>query len=217
MTNWTKRRERKNEVKSRAAEPSSMFSRCRVIGCGKPARAGTEDGLDTRFCRSHADHYARHGSPYKRSYAATEIAPYRKAALTWRSILSGSTILIRHWRQENIVLVRDIPSRARREPIRIVPGRHRTSAASHWSFQKRRILDLDEDRLSSSKKFIRACKDVPARAFDINPKRTAFRHLVFEKLVQGRAWNRHVLVFSLGIRPTQVLNSFCSSLPGWQT
>jgi hypothetical protein len=60
-----------------------MFSRCRVIGCGKPARAGTDDGLDTRFCRSHADHYSRHGSPYKRSYTAKDIAPYRKAAIAW--------------------------------------------------------------------------------------------------------------------------------------
>ncbi|MDX8458190.1 hypothetical protein [Mesorhizobium humile] len=39
--------------------------------------------MDTRFCRSHADHYARHGSPYKRSYRAREINPYRAAALTW--------------------------------------------------------------------------------------------------------------------------------------
>lgn len=60
-----------------------MFTRCRVVGCSRPARAGTGDGLDTRFCRSHADHYARHGSPYKASYRAQEIKPYRVAALTW--------------------------------------------------------------------------------------------------------------------------------------
>lgn len=83
MTNWSKKRERKAEVKSRAGEPSSMFSRCRVVGCGNPVRAGTDDGLDTRFCRSHADHYSRHGSPYRRSYTAREIAPHRKAALAW--------------------------------------------------------------------------------------------------------------------------------------
>lgn len=60
-----------------------MFSRCRVVGCSRPARAGTQDGLDTRFCRSHADHYARHGSPYRASYKAQEINPYRVAALAW--------------------------------------------------------------------------------------------------------------------------------------
>lgn len=80
---WVRKRERKQDVKARAQEPSHMFTRCRVVGCSKPARAGTDDGLDTRFCRSHADHYSRHGSPYKRSYTAKEIAPYRKAALAW--------------------------------------------------------------------------------------------------------------------------------------
>lgn len=83
MINWTTKRERKAEVRSRAGEPSSMFSRCRVVGCDKPARAGTQDGLDTRFCRSHADHYSRHGSPYKRSYTAKELAPHRKSANAW--------------------------------------------------------------------------------------------------------------------------------------
>lgn len=60
-----------------------MFTRCRVVGCSRPAGAGTGDGLDTRFCRSHADHYARHGSPYKPSYGAREVNPYRVAALAW--------------------------------------------------------------------------------------------------------------------------------------
>ncbi|ESY24251.1 hypothetical protein X750_05185 [Mesorhizobium sp. LNJC394B00] len=83
MTNWTAKRERKADVKGRANEPSAMFTRCRVVGCGRPARAGTGDGLDTRFCRSHADHYARHGSPYRPSYGAREMNPYRSAALTW--------------------------------------------------------------------------------------------------------------------------------------
>lgn len=82
-TNWIRKRERKSEVKARAAEPSHMFTRCRVVGCDRPARAGTDDGLDTRFCRQHSDHYSRHGSPYKRSYTAKELAPYRKAALSW--------------------------------------------------------------------------------------------------------------------------------------
>lgn len=60
-----------------------MFRHCRVVGCDKPTRAGTEEGLDTRFCRAHSDHYSRHGSPYKRSYTAKELAPHRKAATAW--------------------------------------------------------------------------------------------------------------------------------------
>ncbi|ODA97465.1 hypothetical protein BFX40_11440 [Mesorhizobium sp. SEMIA 3007] len=60
-----------------------MFRHCRVVGCTKPARAGTDDGLDTRFCRMHSDHLARHGSAYKRSYTAKELTPYRKTAVAW--------------------------------------------------------------------------------------------------------------------------------------
>lgn len=83
IVRWKRRTARKSEVKRRALEPSHMFKTCRVIGCKKTARAGTGDGLDTRFCRSHADHYARHGSPYRSSFKAAEINPYRRAAVEW--------------------------------------------------------------------------------------------------------------------------------------
>lgn len=71
------------KVTVRAKEPNHMYGYCRVIGCGKPARAGTSNGLDTRFCRSHAERYQRHGSPYKGSYPAKTLNPYRQAALAW--------------------------------------------------------------------------------------------------------------------------------------
>lgn len=83
MAGFEQQRRRKQEVKARAAEPNHMYGYCRVIGCGKPARAGTSDGLDMRYCRSHAEHYQRHGSPFKRSYTGSELAPYRRAALRW--------------------------------------------------------------------------------------------------------------------------------------
>jgi hypothetical protein len=60
-----------------------MYGYCRVLGCGKPARAGTSEGLDTRYCRSHADHLQRHGSVFKASYPATILNPYRRAAFAW--------------------------------------------------------------------------------------------------------------------------------------
>lgn len=74
---------KRENVTERAELPNHMYGYCRVIGCGKPARAGTSDGLDTRFCRSHAEHYQRHGSPYKGSYTAKTLNPYRQAALAW--------------------------------------------------------------------------------------------------------------------------------------
>jgi hypothetical protein len=70
-----------------------MFKMCRVVGCKNTARAGTGDGLDTRFCRSHSDHYARHGSPYRSSFKATEINPYRRAAVEWLMANEGDRLV----------------------------------------------------------------------------------------------------------------------------
>ena len=83
------RRTRKEEVRRRAAAPNHMFKDCRVIGCRRPARAATGDGLDTRWCRVHADQYARHGSPYRKSFTARELNPYRRAAVTWLIVSEG--------------------------------------------------------------------------------------------------------------------------------
>ncbi len=74
---------RKAEVRARANEPSYRYHSCRVMGCGKPSRAATQDGLDTFFCRAHADHHSRHGSPYKSSYRSRDLAPHRKTARAW--------------------------------------------------------------------------------------------------------------------------------------
>jgi hypothetical protein len=83
MTDWNQRQKRKQDVKDRASVPNHMYGYCRVIHCGKPARAGTSDGLDERYCRAHADHHQRHGSPLKGSYTAKALNPYRRAALAW--------------------------------------------------------------------------------------------------------------------------------------
>lgn len=70
-------------VQSRAKAQDHMYSSCRVVGCPHPARAATAKGLDRRFCRKHADHYGRHGSPYKRSYTAKDLAPHREVVRAW--------------------------------------------------------------------------------------------------------------------------------------
>lgn len=80
---WQRRKRRKQEVRKRASAPNSMHGYCRVVGCPNPARVGTEEGLDQRFCRRHYEYHQRHGSPYKGSYTAQQLDPYRKAALGW--------------------------------------------------------------------------------------------------------------------------------------
>jgi len=82
-SDWTRKQRRQQEVKGRAAQPNHMYGYCRIIGCNKPARAGTSDGLDEKYCRSHAEHIQRHGSPVKKSYTGKELTPYRRAALDW--------------------------------------------------------------------------------------------------------------------------------------
>jgi hypothetical protein len=78
-----RQRKRGEDVKGRVRRGEPMFKYCRVMGCGEPTTAGAGKGLNRRFCRRHEDHYERHGSPYKRSYTAAQLAPHRKAAREW--------------------------------------------------------------------------------------------------------------------------------------
>ena len=80
---WQKKKARKQDVASRAASAETMWSRCRIIGCGNPTTAGERKGLNRMYCRKHEDHFERHGSYTKPSYTAAQLAPYRKAARSW--------------------------------------------------------------------------------------------------------------------------------------
>lgn len=106
-SDWTRKQRRQQEVKDRAAQPNHMYGYCRIIGCNKPARAGTSDGLDEKYCRSHAEHVQRHGSPVKKSYTGKELTPYRRAALDW--ILSHEEDV---WVQNAIQRVRTLYQQA---------------------------------------------------------------------------------------------------------
>jgi len=107
MTDWNQHQKRKQDVTARAGLPNHMYGYCRVIGCGKPARAGTADGLDERYCRAHADHNQRHGSPLKGSYSAQELNPYRRAALAWIVAHEGS-----QWVQNAVQKIRGLYQQA---------------------------------------------------------------------------------------------------------
>lgn len=138
MTSSETARRRKQEVKARAAEPNHMFGYCRVIGCGKPARAGTDDGLDTRFCRSHAEHYQRHGSPFKRSYTGKELAPYRRAALKW---LKANADLF--WVKNALDRVRGLYQNAgpHIEAFRLRGLSPQDRAKAHWARMRKAKID----------------------------------------------------------------------------
>lgn len=72
-----------HRVRARAERINPEHRLCRVVGCPDLPRAATRNGLDTKFCRRHADHYSRHGSPYKGSYSAAELQPHRRAVRKW--------------------------------------------------------------------------------------------------------------------------------------
>lgn len=77
------RQKRKQDVLNRVSKTDHMYSYCRIIGCPCTATAGTNKGLNRLYCRKHEEHFERHGSYTKRSYRASEINPYRRAAYDW--------------------------------------------------------------------------------------------------------------------------------------
>jgi hypothetical protein len=107
MTNWTKRKQRRDEVKARAKQPNHMYGYCRVVGCRHKARSGTTDGLDSRYCRSHADRFQRHGSVIKDSYTAAILNPLRRAAVEWLIVNASDP-----WAQSAVKAVRGLYDRA---------------------------------------------------------------------------------------------------------
>ena len=138
MAGLEQRQRRKQDVKDRAATGSSIYGACRAIGCRRPARAATEDGLDTRYCRSHYEHHQRHGNPFKGSYAAKDLNPYRQAALVW---------LLDHdddrWAKLSIEKLRGLYSRAgpHVEAFRLTGMTPRERAWTHWA--RLRTHDVD--------------------------------------------------------------------------
>jgi hypothetical protein len=115
-----------------------MYKYCRIIGCGEPARAGTSDGLDTRYCRLHADLFQRHGSPYKTSYRATVLNPYRRAALAWLEANEEE-----FWVRNAIERVNGLYQRAgpHEEAFRLRGKKPRERATIHWARLRKAGID----------------------------------------------------------------------------
>ena len=115
-----------------------MYKYCRIIGCGKPARAGTLDGLDTRYCRLHADLFQRHGSLYKKSYRATVLNPYRRSALTWLETNEENS-----WVRNAIERVKGLYQGAgpHEEAFRLRGKKPRERADIHWGRLRKAGID----------------------------------------------------------------------------
>jgi hypothetical protein len=75
--------QRKREVALRAKAAGMGRRRCGAVGCTTLTRAGAGAGLNNRYCKAHEEHQQRHGSPFRGSYSAAELNPYRRAAFEW--------------------------------------------------------------------------------------------------------------------------------------
>lgn len=138
MAGWEQHQRRKQDVKNRASTSNTLFGLCRAMGCNRPARAATSDGLDMRYCRAHYEHHQRHGNPFKESYKAKELNPYRQAALLW--LLEHED---EHWVKHAIDKVRGLYSRAgpHVEAFRLSGLKPRERAWAHWA--RLRTHDVD--------------------------------------------------------------------------
>ncbi|WP_246176794.1 hypothetical protein [Parvibaculum sedimenti] len=84
MSGSTERRhKRSTDVQQRVAAKATPYPRCRIFDCKKPTRAASGKGLNRLYCRSHEDHFQRHGSYTKKSYTAAELSPHRATATAW--------------------------------------------------------------------------------------------------------------------------------------
>ncbi len=71
------------KLRHRVITPAAEHpTKCWVPDCRKPSGAATP-GLLGRFCKQHASHYRRHGSPLRPSYTGPETNPNRRAALAF--------------------------------------------------------------------------------------------------------------------------------------
>lgn len=72
-----------SSIARRAERLDAPGRTCVVLGCTRPTRSASREGLDRRLCRRHYEHYQRHGSPFRGSYTAAQLKPHRQAVQRW--------------------------------------------------------------------------------------------------------------------------------------
>lgn len=74
----------KQSIASRIATITSHGKpRCSVSGCERPTTLMSGDGLSHHYCKHHVRFAARHGSLWHRSYSASDLKPYLRAATSY--------------------------------------------------------------------------------------------------------------------------------------
>lgn len=59
------------------------MTRCHVPGCRRLTQRSAANGLSELYCKVHVEFHRRHGSHWRRTYFAAELAPYQTAARHW--------------------------------------------------------------------------------------------------------------------------------------
>lgn len=79
----SRRQSRREDIQRRIKTAPPEHKHCIVLDCASPTRASSGDGFDQRLCRRHAEHLSTHGSAFRKSYTAKELAPGRTKAKDW--------------------------------------------------------------------------------------------------------------------------------------
>ena len=135
-----------------------------------------------RFCRSHADHCQRHGSPYKSSYPAKVLTPYRKAALSWLKDNAENV-----WVKDAIRRVTGLIQRAgpHVEAFRLRGLSPKDRAKAHWA--RLRKADIDPRNVVAAWLAVEmAIRDDPQPVLT-----TEFRRVQAAKVVHRMASGSH--------------------------
>jgi len=141
MTSPAQRQQRLSSLRSRIANPTDAYERCRVYPCTNGTTADRGEGLNRLYCRKHIEFYRRHGSYVKRSYSASELRSYRlnslaaiKAASDSQDVMLAVTSVRKLYRAAGASI----------EAFRL-PGKNPTERArAMWARLRQREVDPHE-------------------------------------------------------------------------
>lgn len=178
------RQRRTEDIRRRQQSTVTMWSNCRIPGCGRPTVSKEGKGLNERYCRRHATHYQRHGDPVMGSFKAAVLNPYRRAAFDWLTKHQDSL-----WVKNAHLRVRSLCGRSGRadvEASRVVGKSARERADAVWG--RLRVAGVDTRLPMSAWLAVEmAMEDDPT----IAPHRYEYRNVQAAKVVHRMASGTH--------------------------